>query len=229
MDKRQAKKNEKKQQENLVKKSAKTTEVKADNKTSETTKVVKKEVEEKAPEKATVYSLTTISYTLISAMLVVLAMIMWGKPGYYYLQSVFGKTLGYDQLDFIYEVNLEAATPKYVGIFFILIGVIYVVNTILSIVMSSKVVNATNKPYPAISFVCFLLTLVPIVLFFVAANELQVKFDQLELAEMGEMKKCFGIYYGMMFGVIVNAVAALAQMIMTFINAKIWEKTGKVR
>lgn len=226
MDKRQAKKNEKRQQENAAKEATQ----KAVTKQEKTVVSTAKKAEpEKQLEKTTVYGMSAIVYTLVSALVVVISMIMWIKPGYYFLESLIGKTVDYYTLDIAYEMGYLVLLPKYVGALFVVIGIIYIVNTLLSVLMVSKTMKAANKPYPMVSVLCFLLSIAAVVLFFVAVVALKDAFDKGQMEAFYDVQKSFNIYNGMMIAVIVNVVVAFAHMIMTFISTSIWKKTGKVR
>lgn len=229
MDKRQAKKNEKRQQENALheaNKKAEEKEVKEEKKIEKP----KKAEPEKQLEKTTIYSMSAIIYTLVSAAVVVISMIVWIKPGYYYLDSMIGKTIGDDYyLDMAYEMGYAVAIPKIVGVLFVIIGALFIVNTLLSILMVSKTMKAANKPYPLVSILCFLLTAATIVLFFIATQDLKDAFVDCQIETIYEVQKSFTLYNGMMIAVIANTAVAFVHMIMTFISKNIWKKTGKVR
>lgn len=226
MDKRQAKKNEKRQQENAVKSANKTVEAKA---TKTVVAKAKKAEPEKQLEKTTIYGMSAIIYTLVSAVTVVLSMIMWIKPGYYYIESLLGKTLDFYSLDISYEMGYKVVLPKSLGMIFIAIGIICVVSTLLSVLMVSKTMKAVNKPYPIVSVISFLLTVVAVVLFFVGVSIMKDKYYESQMDQIYEAQKSFNIYYGMMIAIIANVVVAFFHMIMTFVSTNIWKKTGKVR
>lgn len=226
MDKRQAKKNEKRQQENAVKSANKTVEAKA---TKTVVAKAKKAEPEKQLEKTTIYGMSAIIYTLVSAVTVVLSMIMWIKPGYYYIESLLGKTLDFYSLDISYEMGYKVVLPKSLGMIFIAIGIICVVSTLLSVLMVSKTMKAANKPYPIVSVISFLLTVVAVVLFFVGVSIMKDKYYESQMDQIYEAQKSFNIYYGMMIAIIANGVVAFVHMIMTFVSTNIWKKTGKVR
>ena len=165
MDKRQAKKNEKKQQEMIQKKKTEESAVTSEEKKPEQPNTVKKNEPEKQQEQTTVYAISAIAYTLVSAAVVVLSMIVWIKPGYYFLESLIGKTVDLYVLDFAYEQSFSNLLPSYVNILFIIIGIVCILNTLLSVFMVSKTMKAANKPYPLVSVVCLLLTAAAVVLF----------------------------------------------------------------
>lgn len=229
MDKRQAKKNEKKQQEMIQKKSTGEKAVTSEEKKPEQPTNAKKNEPENKQEQTTVYAISAITYTLISAAVVVLSMIVWIKPGYYFLESLIGKTVDIYVLDFAYEQSFSNLLPSYVNILFIIIGIVCILNTLLSVFMVSKTMKAVNKPYPLVSVVCLLLTAAAVVLFVVARAAMKDAFVDSKMETIYEVQKSFGIYYGIMLGIAVNAVAAFVHMIMTIMNASIWKKTGKVR
>lgn len=226
MDKRQAKKNEKRQQENAVKQVNKATEAKPEK---TVINKPKKAEPEKQLEKTTVYGMSAIIYTLVSAAVVVLSMIVWIKPGYYYIESLIGKSVDFYTLDIAYEMGYLPVLPKYVGTLFIVIGILYAVNTLLSILMVSKTMKAVNKPYPIVSVLCLLVTVAAVVLFFIAVAAMKQAVTDSQMDAVYEIQKNFNIYYGLFVGVIANAVLAFVHMIMTFVSKNIWKKTGKVR
>lgn len=226
MDKRQAKKNEKRQQENAVKSANKTVEAKA---TKTVVAKAKKAEPEKQLEKTTIYGMSAIVYTLVAAATVVLSMIMWIKPGYYYIESLIGKSIDYYTLDIAYEMGFQVVLPKSLGAIFIVIGILGIINTLLSVLMVGKTMKAANKPYPIASVLCFLLTVAMVVLFFVGASIMKDKFVESQMEQFYDIQKSFNIYYGMMVAVIANVAVAFVHMIMTFVSTNIWKKTGKVR
>lgn len=230
MDKRQAKKNEKKRQESVEKTvvNKETTKAGSNSKPKLIQDKNKSEPQQQI-EKTTVYSISTITYTLVSAVVVALSMIIWIKPGYYYLEAFIGKNIDYYSLDVTYEMGFAVLLPKYVNIFFVIIGISCIICTLLAVLMIGKTMKATNKPYPIVSVICFLLSIASVALFFVAVAAMKEKFDESQMQSLYEIEKSFGVYYAMMIAIIANAAVSFAHMIMTFISTSIWKKTGKVR
>lgn len=226
--KRQAKKNETKKQ-NQANAVTKKVEEKVVEKKVEKPVEKKNEQPKAEPVQTTIYSMSAIVYTVVIAVSVVLSMIMWIKPGYYYLETLLGKTLDFYTLDLAYEVSFTTLLPKEVGTMFVVIGILCIISTILAIVMVARTMKATNKPITIASILCMIFAVAAVALFFVCDGKMHTAFTDSGMPDIYEVQKSFGIYYATCIALIVNAVVAFVHMIMSFVNTSIWKKTGKVK
>lgn len=213
----------KKQANRVVEKKEKT----GENKTVTQTKVVKAEPvkeELKATFQVSAYAITVMVYAVISAAVTIISMTMWIKPGYYFLESRLEKGMDFYALDILYEASFSTQLPKRVGILFVVIGICSVISTVASIVMMARTTNQEKKPMVSGAVLCMVLAAVILAGFFVAATDMQNTFNSAQIADMATVEKCFGLYYGMVLCVILNAVVALVQIVITAISARKWNQ-----
>lgn len=187
-----------------------------------------------ASEQLSFYTGASMIQVLVSAATAIIAMLIWSRPVFYILDTIFSKQYG-DYNEMFQMNNVEVAeiiyfegtsTEKIVEILVLIGAVLMVVGALSQLIIVVRAVNPKMKPWIACNIIGIVTGIAGVVLYAVACFEVMVFIDSnLVLAEMTK-EPYFNLYVGCYIAMAVNIIGAVVNTFASVSGLKKWKKNG---
>lgn len=185
-------------------------------------------------EQLSFYTGASMIQVLVSAATAIIAMLIWAKPVFYILDTIFSKQYG-EYNEMFQMDNVEVAeiiyfegtsTEKIVEILVLIGALLLVVGALSQLVIVVRAVNPKMKPWLACNIIGIVTAVAGVCLYAVACFEVMVFIDSnLVLAEMTK-EPYFNLYVGCYIAMAVNIIGAVVNTFASVSGLKKWKKNG---
>lgn len=184
--------------------------------------VKKEEAVENGEIKMNFYSAMSMITTLMTAASAVISMIIAARGFYYILQTIYDE----EQTDilFLNDKLLEIQYNPSIRIFLYIMGLMLVVQVILSLVGTVTAINPGKKPLFSVSVVMVVLAAGTLALYVLDYTK---TVDITNLFSRVESHKQIGLYTIYLYVLIANLICAVLNLVGQQYGLKMYKKTGR--
>lgn len=184
--------------------------------------VKKEEAAANGEIKMNFYSAMSMITTLMTAASAVISMIIAARGFYYILQTIYDE----EQTDilFLNDKLLEIQYNPAIRIFLYIMGLLLIVQVILSLVGTVTAINPGKKPLVSVSVIMVVLAAGTLVLYVLGYTKTA---DITNLFSRVESHKQIGLYTIYLYVLIANLICAVLNLVGQQYGLKIYKKTGR--
>jgi len=224
MSKKKTNSRAKRKEQNVNQSSNQTNKQNQINKQNQTTKNNTQSTYNKPQElKLTAYTTVAMFAVLIATAASALSMIILAKPVHYLIDSRIGGIVDEMTIDSMAMFLKEDELDKFFKRMLIIMAVITIIVALISFVNVIRSMNPSLKPNIILNIIAFALSVVALILYFVAANDMSGELTKL----LPETSKVFGMFNYLMIGLIANVAILLVNIFTSLIGMSRWERDGK--
>lgn len=173
--------------------------------------------------KMTAYTVIAMLTSLVSSGVMVLAMVVLGRPIYYAIETYFGDNISGEWHGIMTQIVESYSDTRKFNAFIIIAAAALAVAAILSLIAVSRTLKPENKPVVTLSVISLVLGAVALVSYFIASDSI---FKELDLLEFESAPK-FTLYKVYMVVLIVNEAMQLVNIFGVLSGKSKWKKDGK--
>lgn len=195
-------------------------------------KVEAKDTEAKAQVKAvsnaeqinlTMYTLTYMIVTFLSAALTAYCLVIYGNPGKYVIKSYVGEGLNEMSREMLRLYMLDELGEGRINGFYLAIGIVIAVEAVAMLIGMIKAVDNRNKPVPVLNIIGIVMSIVALGIFMYADDFMKSDINRYDIDRQPELQ-LYSLYLPLL---ITNIVAMITGLITTIGGLNRWKKTGK--
>jgi hypothetical protein len=163
---------------------------------------------------------------IVAAVTTVLAMVVYAKPFYYYLQTVYGGLSEYD-LEYTEAMALSDADYTRIDTLFLLAALPVLVATVLALVNVATATNPEKKPAFIPAIIGFVLSAAGAALYIYGTFYIKGLLVDNPYVDGVELMYRFALFGGCFIAIIINAVLAFINIFSVKSGRNKWKETGR--
>ncbi len=176
--------------------------------------------------KLSAYSGFSMINVLVAALTMVLSMITYAKPMFYYLEANYGKEDG----DYLYLLSIVAVSDGDIAKanrIYLIAAILVAVSAVIALVSMVKATKQEKKPLVLLSIAGFLAAVAGMVICLWGASFIGSSYAENPFMTELQLSRKLNVFGAQYIVVIINAVAALVNIVFTSLARGKWKKTGK--
>ena len=191
--------------------------------------------DENQSEKLSMYTGVSMVQVLVAAASAVLGMLVWARPVFYTLQTLFNT--GYGRYDETFQMNTiefmdimyfdETDTKKSVEMITLIGALLLVCCAITQLIIVVRSINPKLKPWIVCNIIGVVTAVAAVILFVAAYIDVNNFISSSDILAAMEKKPYFNLYIGCCVAMGVNIIGVVVNTFASVKGLKQWKKNGR--